>query len=159
MYPALNLGEERKALRGPGSQEGHHGSDHHYGANWPPPRAPTHHLFPHSPGRPASPGGPETPWRLEAAFGAWQRGPAICCPGTVTAHPSIMPFSQGAKGLNFNCSTKGSFSGLQVLSSVNTQNGARSASVLTQVQGGHVPQLSAKSHLGFILQRPRPFSV
>lgn len=60
------------------------------------------------------PGGPATPRRPEAACGAWPCRPATCSSGTVTAHPSITPFSPRAKGLNFNCSTKGYFSGLQV---------------------------------------------
>lgn len=73
--------------------------------------APILHLFPHIPYRPESPGGPETPrllWTVAEQTGRFS-------PGIMTTYPSIMTFSQRAKGLNFNCSTKGYFSGLQVL--------------------------------------------
>lgn len=105
MYSALNLG----------FWEGHSESDRHCKANWPPPWASILHPFPRGPYRLKSLGGPETLWSLQAAFGVWLSRPATCSPGRMTAHPSITLFSQGVKGLNFNCSTKGYFSGLQIL--------------------------------------------
>lgn len=46
--------------------KGHRGSDRPCGANWPPPRAPTHHLSPHGPAGP-------NPWVLLKHTGVSQR--------------------------------------------------------------------------------------
>lgn len=103
VYPALNLGQERSALRGYGSPKNTAGQ-----------AVVVARLGPLLHGLPFSipslqtriPGGP---WSLEAAFGVWLCGAATCSPGKMTAQPSETPVSQGAKGLNINCSTKGHF--------------------------------------------------
>lgn len=96
-YSALNLREERNALRDTGSREGQQ-------SQLAAPRLPLSTLS-HAAYRPKSPEGPGgCLWRAAVQTGQ-----------LLPAHPSITPFNQGAKGLNFSCSTKGYFSGLQVL--------------------------------------------
>lgn len=94
---------------------------------------------------------------LDTAFGVWLHRPAPGSSGTGTLLSRLS--AKEPTGLTSIAQPRAIFLGCKSLSSVNTQNGARRASALTQFQGGHVPQLFANCHLGLTLQRPRPFSV
>lgn len=141
---------------GYGSREGHSGSDHPCGANWPPPQAPILRPFPCSLRGPKSLGGPETPQRLR---GVWLSRPATCSPGIMTALPPITPFSQQAKSLNFSCSTKGYFSGLQIRVQCEYAERGQECKCIDAVPRRPCAPALCKAPSGFYLQRPRPFSV
>lgn len=115
-------------------------------ANWPPPGS-------HSPPFPTQPTDRNPPRVLEAAFGERLCRLANCCLHTLLSRPS----TKEPRVLTSVAQLRAIFLGCKSLSGVNTQNGARSASVLMSFQRGREPQLFAKSHLGFILQMPRPF--
>lgn len=134
--------------------EGHSRSGSHCGA-----------IGSHSPSLPTQapqtriPGGPATPRRLEAAFGARPADQPLVPRGSRQHTLLSRPSAREPRVLTSIAQLKAIFLGCKSSCSVNMQSRARSASAWMQFQRGHVPQLFAESHLGFILQRPQPFSV
>lgn len=151
VYPALNLGEQRNALRGCSSREG---------TPWP--RPSLWSQLAASTGSPA----PSLPAPPRQAQVPGRSRDTVASPGglwsVTTQTRRGFPRDGDSKEprvLTSVAQLRAIFRGCKSLSSVNTHNGARGARALMRFQGGHVPQLFAKSHLAFISQRPRPFSV